>query len=127
MILPSGRRWRREAVTEGALRHSPSVSAAHCHLPQRGEDRNRNPILSMACKRELTRRVNTSPSTCPYYGKYGSFRRPPVPRKQMLPAQRQRTQQGPTAEPRRARPDDGQKPEEQPGLLWNIFRSVPVD
>ena len=85
-----------------------------------------NPFSGMACKRELTRRVNLSPSTCPYSGKYGSFRRPPVPRKPMLPAQRQRTQITPTAEPRR-RPEPRDKPEEQPGLLWNKFRSEPVD
>ena len=44
----------------------------------------------------------------------------------MLPAQGQRTQIDPAAKPRRARPDDGQKPEDQPGLLWNTFRSEPV-
>ena len=45
----------------------------------------------------------------------------------MLPVQGQRTQLDPTATRRRERPDDGQKPEEQPGLLWNKFRSEPAD
>ena len=65
--------------------------------------------------------VNLSPSTTPYNRLYGSFRRPPVPRKPRFPAQGQRTQLAPTAS-RRREPDVGQKPEEQPGLLWNKFR-----
>lgn len=49
-----------------------------------------------------------------------------MPRNEEFPAQRQRIQQGPTAQPRR-QPDHGQKPEEQPGLLWNKFRPESVD
>ena len=50
-----------------------------------------------------------------------------MPRKPMLPAQGQHTQLDPTAKLRRRRTDDGQKPEEQPGLLWNKFRTEPAE
>ena len=50
-----------------------------------------------------------------------------MPRKPKFPAQGQRTQLVPTANSRRKVLDDGQKPEEQPGLLWNKFRSEPVE
>ena len=44
----------------------------------------------------------------------------------MLPAQRQRTQITSTAESRRG-PVPRDKPEDQTGLLWNKFRSEPVE
>ena len=50
-----------------------------------------------------------------------------MPRKPKFPVQRQRTQLDPTAKLRRSKPDDGQKPEEQPGLLWNKFRCEPAE